>query len=316
MQGISARGAGFALLSFAIYSLHDVLIKYLGASFSSVQIVFMSVLLGFPFVTMMLIGDRAQGDLRPRHPWWVLLRTLALVVTAVSAFHAFSTLPLAQTYAILFATPLLITLLSIPVLGEKVGLRRGLAVVVGLAGVLIVLRPGQADLGLGHLSALVAAVGNSVNGIVVRKIGAAERSVVLLLFPMLANFVIMGALLPFVYVPMPLLDFAAMGAIAIFSFMAMLFSILAYRNAPAVVVAPMQYSQMLWAVFYGALLFGETPDILTFIGAGIIITSGLYILFREDRGSGKSQQPVLRTEPRPETGTQARLSLLLRRRGE
>ncbi|MFC7702781.1 DMT family transporter [Plastorhodobacter daqingensis] len=314
MANNNIRAALMALLSFAIYATHDVIVKYLGAQYSPVQIVFLSVLLGFPFVTMMLIGDRSEGNLRPRHPGWTALRTLAIVVTAVSAFHAFSALPLAQTYAILFATPLLITLLSIPILGETVRLRRGLAVVVGLIGVIVVLRPGQTDLGLGHLSALAAAVGGALNGIIVRKIGNAERSVVLLLFPMLANFVIMGAILPFTYQPMPLVDFVAVGVIALLSFLAMLCMIIAYRTGVAVVVAPMQYSQILWAALFGYLFFDESPDLVTAVGAAIIIGSGLYILFREDNAASAGNQPVLKSHGRPDTGTQPRFMPLPRRR--
>lgn len=125
------RGALFALLAFAIFATHDVVVKFLGGLYSPVQIIFFSVLLGFPLVTLMLMGDRSDGHLRPVHPWWTALRTVSAVITGVSAFYAFSVLPLAQTYAILFAAPLLITLLAIPVLGEKVGLRRGLAIVAG-----------------------------------------------------------------------------------------------------------------------------------------------------------------------------------------
>ncbi len=314
MISSTTRGALFALLAFALYATHDVVVKYLGATYAAPQLVFLSVLLGFPLVTMMLIGDRAEGNLRPRHPWWTALRTLSFVIAAASAFYAFSTIPLAQTYAILFAAPLLTTLLSVPILGETVRLRRGLAVVTGLIGVLVVLRPGQAELGLGHLAALAAAIGGSVNAIVVRKIGKEERSVVLLLFPMLANFVVMGSLQVFVYQPMPFADFAAAGAIALMSFGGMLCSIMAYRHAAAGVVAPMQYSQILWATFYGYVFFGESPDIFTAIGAAIIIGSGLYILFRE--GATSATQTVLRTSGHPETRTQARFTRLPWRKRE
>jgi S-adenosylmethionine uptake transporter len=311
----NTRGALLALLAFGLYASHDVVVKALGASYSAFQIVFFSVLMGFPFITMMLITDRTEGNLRPRHPWWTAGRTAAAVVTGVSAFYAFSNLPLAQVYAILFAAPLLITVLAIPMLGEVVRLRRGAAVVVGLIGVLIVLRPGQADLGLGHLAALTAAVGSALSSIIVRKIGAEERSVVLILYPLLANFLIMGAILPFVYVPMPMIHFAGFALIAVLAFAAMLLTIYAYRLAEAGTVAPMQYSQILWAAGYGYFFFDEAPDGYTALGASVIIGSGLYILFRESRLRTSEHRPVSQTQGRPETGTAPRISLVRRLTG-
>ncbi|OIQ07179.1 MAG: EamA family transporter [Rhodobacteraceae bacterium CG2_30_10_405] len=307
------RGALFALLAFAIFATHDVVVKFLGGLYSPVQIIFFSVLLGFPLVTLMLMGDRSDGHLRPVHPWWTALRTVSAVITGVSAFYAFSVLPLAQTYAILFAAPLLITLLAIPVLGEKVGLRRGLAIVAGLIGVLIVLRPGAAPLSLGHAAALAAAVFSSLASVIVRKIGQDERSVVLLLYPMTANFVVMGCALPFVYRPLPLEHLGLLGIIASFGFVAMLLIIVAYRAGEAVIVAPMQYSQMIWAAIFGYLIFGERPDLYTAIGAGVIIASGIYILLRERHRGVSKNNPVLRSKSRAETGTLPRISLMLRR---
>ena len=240
MGGGNIRGAGLALAAFALFSSHDVVVKYLGGHYSPVQIVFFSVLLGFPLVSLMLMRDRTDGNLLPSHPWWTALRTAATVITGLSVFYAFSVLPLAQTYAILFAAPLLITVLAIPILGETVRLRRGLAVLAGLVGVLIVLRPGQTDLGLGHLAALTAAVCGALASIIVRKIGQNERSVVLLIYPMMANFILMGCLLPFVYRPMPMIDLGALGVIALLAFVATLLVILAYRSGEAVIIAPMQ----------------------------------------------------------------------------
>jgi len=313
MSSNSVKGALLALLSFGIFATHDVVVKFLGSDYSPVQIIFFSVLFGFPLVTVMLMNDKSDGNLRPRHPWWTAIRTGSALVTGVSAFYAFSTLPLAQTYAILFAAPLLITLLAIPILGEKVGIRRGIAIVVGLCGVMIVLRPGTAELGLGHLAALAAAVFSSLASVIVRKIGHEERSAVLLLYPMVANFVVMGFALPFVYVPMPLEHVGLIGIIALFGFVAMLFIIAAYRTAEAVIVAPMQYSQMIWATLFGALLFDETPDRYTLIGAGVIIASGIYIVLREGTANVSKNSPVLESRSRPETGTMPRISLMLRR---
>ena len=299
----NARGALIALAAFAVFASHDAVIKHLGGAYSPVQVLFFATLFGFPLVSLMLMRDRTDATLLPRHPWWTGLRTLASSITALSVFYAFSTLPLAQTYAILFAQPLLITLLAIPVLGERVRLRRSIAVLVGLAGVLIVLRPGTAEMGLGHLAALVGAMTGAFASIVVRKIGRAERSVVLVIYPMMLNFLLMGLMLPFVYRPMPAADLGATAVIAALGFAGMLLAILAYRTGEAMVIAPMQYSQIIWATLFGLMFFGETPDLATALGAAVIIASGIYIVLREGRSTASVTRPVLETRNRPGTPT-------------
>lgn len=301
------RGALFALAGFGLFSIHDAVVKSLGASYSTFQIVFFSVLLAFPLAMIALVRDQAEANLRPRNPGWMAARSGAAVVTGLCAFYAFSELPLSQVYAVLFAMPLLITLLSIPILGERVRLRRWAAVLMGLAGVLIVLRPGSAPLGLGHAAAITAAFGGALSSVIMRKIGGEERSMALMLYPMLTNFVIMGAALPFVYRPMPLGDLAALGAMSVCAFLAMLCIIEAYRRSEAVIVAPMQYSQLLWATMFGLMFFDERPDMWTGIGAAFIISSGLYILLRESQSGASGTTPVSRGRGRPDTGTYARL---------
>ena len=310
------KGALIALAAFGIYATHDVVIKYLGAIYSVFQIVFFSVLFGFPVTMLLLMGEPKPETLRPKYPFWAALRSIAVVFTGATAFYAFSTLPLTQTYAIIFAMPVLITLLAIPMLGERIGIRRASAVVVGLVGVLIVLRPGAADLNLGHLSALAAAFGGALVSVILRKIGSEERSVTLMLYPMMANFIVMGALLPFVYEPMPLLDMALMALVAILALLAMWLVILAYRMADAVIVAPMQYSQILWAVFFGTMFFGEGVDQATVIGAAVIIASGIYIVLREDSRPADSQKPVLRTHGRIGAPSVPRMTAILRGKEE
>ena len=308
----NAKGALLALLAFGIFATHDVFVKTLGAIYSPIQIVFFSVLFSFPLATVMLMRDAKPGTLLPRHPWWMALRTIASVATAVSAFYAFTVLPLAQTYAILFASPLLITILAIPVLGETVRLRRWLAVIVGLTGVMVVLQPGATELTLGHAAALTAAVGGSIASIIVRRIEADERPVVMLLYPMVANFVVMGAALAFVYIPMPIEHLGLVALVAAFAWTAGRCIIVAYQSGEAAIIAPMQYSQIIWATLYGALFFDETIGRPTLIGAGIIIASGLYIVLRESRTDVSSATPVLRTRSRHETGTYMRAGPLLR----
>jgi drug/metabolite transporter (DMT)-like permease len=149
----------------------------------------------------------------------------------------------------------------------------------------------------------------------VRRIGAEERSVVLLLYPLVANFVIMGAAIPFVYQPMPVQDLGRVALTALLAFAAMNCMIYAYRHAEAALIAPMQYSQILWALFYGALLFQETPSRTTLIGAGIVIVSGLYIVFRESRAGVSATTPVLRSRSRVGTPAALRVGPVLRLRG-
>ncbi|MCW1933897.1 DMT family transporter [Pararhodobacter zhoushanensis] len=294
-------GPLMALLGFALYATHDVLIRILGETYSVFQIMFYMGLLSFPLLVVILIRDPEPGTLRAVHPWWSLARTACVVASAGGAFYAFTVLPLAQVYAVLFASPLLITLLAIPMLGERVGLHRGLAVVVGLCGVLVVLQPGAAPLGPGHVAALVSAMTAAMNGVIVRKIGRDERAAVLLLYPMLANVIVMAMLLPAVYVPMQLGDLALVGVIATLALIAMTLTIGAYRRAEAALVAPMQYSQIIWAALYGALLFGEAPKRATVVGATLIIASGLYIVFRESRRNVSANRPVQQTRMRNES---------------
>lgn len=305
------KGALFALLAFGIFATHDVVIKYLGGTYSAIQIIFFSVLFSFPMLTLVMIRDARGDSLRPVHPWWTGARTVSGALGAACAFYAFSVLPLTQVYPILFAMPLLVTLLAIPMLGERVGLHRAAAIVVGLAGVLVVLRPGSADLTLGHAAALAGAVFSALSSIIMRKIGRAERTVVLQLYPLLVNFVVMGAALPFVYVPVNIVDLGASAVVALLALIAMTCLVTAYRLAPAVIVAPMQYSQIIWASLFGAIFFDESLDRMTMLGTGIIIASGLYIVLREDRRKGSSQQPVLRTRSRIGTPSTPRVASFL-----
>lgn len=306
------RGALLSLAAFGVYATHDVLVKFLGMSYSPFQLIFFSGLLGFPAVTMMLMSDRTDGNLIPKHPYWTAIRTASAVGSGACAFYAFSVLPLAQCYAIIFAMPILITLLAIPILGEKIGKHRGSAILVGLFGVLVVLRPGQEPLGLGHLAALAAALFAAATSVIVRKIGNDERSVVLMLYPMVANFLVMAVALPFVYRPIPLAHLGMMGLMALFGLIGGLLVIAAYRRAPAIIVAPMQYSQIIWAIAYGYFIFGEEIDFWTGIGTGIIVAAGIYIVLREDRPGQSKNRPVLETRSRLDNGTSPRISTWMR----
>jgi len=310
----NSTGALFGLGAFATFSIHDVFIKQLGATYSPFQIVFFGALLSFPLITIVLMSDQKPGTLRPVHPWWIALRSVSGSTAAVCVFYAFGKLPLSQVYGILFAAPLIITVLAIPILGETVRLRRGLAVLVGLVGVLVVLRPGTTPMSSGHIAALFAAFAGALNSIIVRKIGNDERGVVMILYPMLANLFLTALILPFVYVEVPIADFGQLAVVSALALLAMGFQIAAYTRGDAIIVAPMQYSQIVWAAIFGALLFGEFPEWQTYVGTAIIVLSGIYILKREATGDVSRNTPVLKTRTRIGLSTGMRVGSILRRR--
>jgi S-adenosylmethionine uptake transporter len=306
------KGAALALTSFGIFATSDVIVKYMGASYSPFQNIFFSTLFSFPLVAMMLIGDEREGNLRPRKPKATLLRSGLVVLNVLCGFYAFSALPLSQAYPIFFSAPLLITLFAIPILGEKVGLHRGIAILVGLLGVVVVLRPGHAPLGLGHLAAIATSVIFAFSSILVRVTGQSERSVVIMLYPMIANFLVSGLALPFVYKPMPITHLGLIAAMSALGFVAGLLSIAAYRRAEAAIIAPMQYSQIIWASVYGAVIFGESHDLWTVVGTLIIIASGIYIVVREGTPKVSNTKPVTEARSRFDLGLMPRLNSLFR----
>lgn len=277
------RGALCSLAAFVLFSLNDITIKFLGGSYSPVEILFFAGIATFPMVVMQLMVDPVGGSLRPVMPVWTVVRMVIAVVNGLVVSYAFVHLPLSQSYAIFFTAPLLISVLAVPLLGEPIDLPRGAAVVMGLVGVLIVVRPGYMPLQLAHLAALAGAVMGALYAIILRKTGGVERMAVTMLYPMVAQLVVMAALLPLVYQPMPMQHLGLTWLMALEGFAGSLLIIAAYRYAPAVVVAPMQYVQIICATLFGVLYFGERMDTFTIIGIATIIGSGLFIMLRSGR---------------------------------
>lgn len=286
------KGVWFALAAFATFSTHDALIKSVQGH-SVFQVAFFVVLFSFVPFTFFLAVDQQKKSLRPVLPGLVALRCLFTLGSLLCAFYAFSLLPMTEVYPLIFAAPVLITILAIPVLGEKVRLIRWVAIFTGLLGVLIVLRPGQSSLSIGHLAGLGAATCVAFTAIVTRKIGAREHSGTLILYPMLVNFVVTGLFVVFNYQPMDGRTVLTLAAIGLLSVVAQTLLITAYRVSEAQFVAPMQYSQMIWAIIFGMLFFGDAPDRYVLIGSAVIILSGLLFVWREVVAS--VTQPILRT---------------------
>ncbi|HBV55326.1 MAG TPA: EamA/RhaT family transporter [Rhodobacteraceae bacterium] len=278
----AVRGFAFGLGAFGLWAIHDVVIKSLGPVMPVWQMMFFLNLFWLPCIVVLLIIDTEPGSLRPVNPRLLMLRSVLSICVSLPIFFAFTQLKLAETYSILFSTPLWITALSMPLLGERVGPRRWAAVIVGFIGVLIVLRPGLSPIAIGHVSAMIGAFFAAVVFLIMRRLGRDERTGVLMLYPVLTNLLILPFFLIFLgFEPMTLPNLGATALMAFLGFAGTVCIITAYRYADAAMVAPSQYSQILWATGFGILLFGETPGWNVALGGLIIVGSGAYITWRE-----------------------------------
>ena len=273
--------AALALLSLTLYAIHDVIIKHLSAHYEVIEILFFATLFSFPLISAGMLTIRSVPSLRPNRPGLVAFRSLTMVIILFSAFYAFQNLQLAETYALLFTSPLIIAALSSPLLGEKVGISCWISIFCGFVGVLIVLQPNTSELSLGHVAALTASLLNSINNVVIRKLGTSEPPIILIIYPLAANMIAMSMLLPVVYRPIELVDLALTALLSVLALVGAFLNILAYRWGTAKIVAPMHYSQILWGILFGITLFGEYPSTSTMIGALVIILSGIYVVFHE-----------------------------------
>ena len=228
--------------------------------------------------------------LRTRRPGLHALRGGYAFLASCATMIAFAELPLADAYAVLFTVPLLITALSVPLLSERVGPRRWAAVAVGFAGVLVMVRPGGAIAGAGAVAAGLAALFGALAVMAVRRLQATETTEATEACATYGNLAVVlgtGAALPWVFVLPAAADLALSAAAGVLGACSMLLSLCAYRLAPASVLAPLQYSQMPYALLLGWLVFNTRPEPATLAGAAVVVASGLCVLRRES----PSRQP-------------------------
>ncbi len=277
------RGALLSLAAFGAYACSDVSLKALG-HLQSFQVMFLSALCTLPFLILQIYWTHGRSSLWPNLPGLTLLRMAITLLGSACVIYTFTHLPLAQCYAIFFTMPLMITVLAWPLLGEPIDPWRGTLVAIGFAGVLVALQPGSTDFQFAHLTAICGATTGALNSLILRKIGHREKSGVILLYPVLGQLVVAAAIMPLVWQPIGVPDVQIGFVIGILGTVGGLLIIAAYRTAPAIVVAPMQYSQILWASVLGILFFDEIPSLMSVIGIGIIIAAGLMLLFSAGRG--------------------------------
>lgn len=275
------RGILFMLLGAALLTVNDTMLKWLTGGYPTGQIMFMRGL--FVVLPVAMLVWRAGGPtvLRVDSLGAHALRAGCVLTGTFLFITGLSFLPLAEAIAITFAGPLFVTALATPMLGEVVGWRRWTAVLVGFIGVLIITRPTGAAIQWAALLPLTASLTGALRDLITRKISTSESSLALLVTSTVGVVLAGLATAPFGWRPIAGFDLALMAASGIVIGCAHFLLIECFRLAEAALVAPFKYSNLLWAILFGFVVWGDLPDGWTLAGAAIVVASGLYILRRE-----------------------------------
>ncbi|MAL03267.1 MAG: EamA family transporter [Arenimonas sp.] len=270
------------LLAVGLFSLMDGGLKQLSGHYPPMQVAALRGLSGLPLVVAWVLATGSVvGLLKIR--WRLHLLRAGLSIMMLSAFaFALRQMPMTSAYAIFFVAPLLITALSVPMLGEHVGPRRWAAIAVGLVGVLVVLRPtGEGLFGWAGLAVVVAAAGYALSAILVRVLHRTDsgQSMVFWMLVMTAAGASLLALPG--WVPLRAADAWVIAGVGVTGFLGQVAITEAFRSGEASVVAPFEYSALAWGLGLDLMIWGVLPDGWTFFGAGIIVGSGLYLVHRE-----------------------------------
>ena len=284
MQSDNLRGIILMLLSMAVLSVMDAIMKELTAHYPSLQIASLRGLVSLPFVVAWVLWQRRGFATLFRVRWgWHVARGVLAVLMLTSFIYAISEMPLSEAYTLFFIAPLMITALSVPLLGETVGWRRWVAVLVGFSGVLIVMRPGFTAVNLATLAILVGATCYALNAITVRILGRTDSTAAMSFWFM--AFVALGAGLLAIpeWQPVRMADAGWLVGMGISGALGQVLITEAFRCAPVSVIAPFEYSTLFWGVLLDVAIWGVLPGPIVFVGAAVIVGSGLYLIHRERR---------------------------------
>ena len=276
----SGRGIAWMLLTTVLFVSMDTLAKHLTSLYPVPEVVWARFAFHALFVTLfMWRGLRAR--IVTRRPGLQFLRSALLMCTTILFFSGLSFLPLAECSAMVQVGPLIITALSVPLLGEQVGIRRWTGVVAGFAGALIIIRPGSEAMQLAILLPLAAAVTNALYQITTRVLSRSDNVFTTLFYTPLIGTLLASAFLPLVWQAPDLEGWALLALLGLIGAVSHFTLIKAFTAAPAATVAPFGYSALIWATLFGLVAFGDFPDHWTIAGALVIAGSGIYILHRE-----------------------------------
>lgn len=285
------------LIGSAVLTLNDALLKTLAGTYPTGQMLFIRGVFVWPWILLFSMRTGGLTSLRTHNLKGQALRGICVIASAFLFINGLRHLKLADAIAVSFMGPLFITAMAPLVLGETVGWRRWLAVLVGFAGVLFMLRPGGDALQWAILFPLGAAVCGGLRDLITRRIAGTETTVAVLAATSTIVLVAGLATAPFVdWVPLRLADLAMFAASGALIAVAHTMMIEAFRRGEAALVAPFKYSSLLWATLIGFLMFGELPDTWTIVGAIVIVLAGLYVLYRELQLK-RQRRPITATGP-------------------
>lgn len=271
---------GLLVGAVALFSCSDVLSKLLRQSLPAVEIAWLRYLVFVGFAGL-VAGRGGFAGLWPRRPGLQMLRGVAVLGSAILFIAGLGYLQVAEATAISFVSPAFITALSIPVLGESVGLRRWAAVLIGLAGVMIVIRPGGGAIQGAALFPLCSALCWAVAMVTTRRMSTSDKAETTLFWSAAIGLVVLTLFVPFGFVTPTAAQIGLGLMLGVAASAGQYLVILAYKRAPASVLAPFSYAQLLSSTALGYAVFAAVPDRTTFLGAGIIVLSGLYTAHRE-----------------------------------
>ncbi|WP_175528476.1 DMT family transporter [Devosia crocina] len=276
-------GVILAFIAYASFSISDALIKATGPALSVFEIAFFTTT--FSIIPTMLTkrGERWRDIYRLHHPYLVHLRCATAITGTACVMYAFTHIPFADVYAIGFTTPLFVTLLSVLVLREVVAVQRWVLLFVSFLGVILVIRPGLRELELGHYVIMAGACLGAVTTTILRHVAPKERRVSLIGLQVLYSGIFNGILMIPSFVLPTLEQLALLLGIGLLGGVGGLLLIQASKQTPASLIAPVQYSQLIWAILFGAMFFGEYPDWVSILGMLIVVGAGLLNVLSERR---------------------------------
>lgn len=280
-----AQGYLFALAAVVIFAAQDGFTKYLGNHYPPILVTMIRFWAFAVFV--IVLAAASPGGLRKvvvtRHPYLQMLRGVLLVAEICVAVFSFAWAGLAMSQAILQATPLLVTILSVPLLGEKVGWRRGTAVVVGLIGVLVILNPTSMHFDVTLLLPLAAALMFAAYSVATRAVSRDDSAMTSVFYAGVIGAIAISLIGPFYWVALQPGDWIAMGILCVCGTFSHYCLIRAYGILEAVQVQPITYLQLVLSVAVAVIFFGETVTINMVVGALTVVGAGLYTVLREYR---------------------------------